>query len=258
LPGVGENLQDHLQLRMAFKVQGVRTLNEWSNSLFGKAQMAVQYALYRTGPLTMAPSQLGAFAKSDPEQHSANIEYHIQPLSLDKFGDPPHPFPAFTASVCNLRPESRGYVQIKSPDPHSHPVIQPNYLSTESDRRVAIDSMKLTRKISAAPALTKYLPTEFLPGADKQSDQELALAASNIGTTIFHPVGTCKMGPASDASAVVDARLRVHGIARLRVVDASIMPSITSGNTNSPTIMIAEQGSRFILEDRRLGRVTAD
>jgi len=258
LPGVGENLQDHLQLRMAFKVQGVRTLNEWSNSLFGKAQMAVQYALYRTGPLTMAPSQLGAFAKSDPEQHSANIEYHIQPLSLDKFGDPPHPFPAFTASVCNLRPESRGYVQIKSPDPHTHPVIQPNYLSTESDRRVAIDSMKLTRKISAAPALTKYLPTEFLPGADKQSDQELALAASNIGTTIFHPVGTCKMGPASDASAVVDARLRVHGIARLRVVDASIMPSITSGNTNSPTIMIAEQGSRFILEDRRLGRVTAD
>ena len=258
LPGVGENLQDHLQLRMAFKVQGVRTLNEWSNSLFGKAQMAIQYALYRTGPLTMAPSQLGAFAKSDPGQPSANIEYHIQPLSLDKFGDPPHPFPAFTASVCNLRPESRGHVQIKSPDPHSHPVIQPNYLATESDRMVAIDSLKLTRKISAAPALAKYLPAEFLPGADKQSDEELAHAASNIGTTIFHPVGTCKMGPASDAGAVVDARLRVHGIGRLRVVDASIMPTITSGNTNSPTIMIAEQGSRFILEDRRRGRVTED
>ena len=258
LPGVGENLQDHLQLRMAFKVQGVRTLNEWSNSLFGKAQMAIQYALYRTGPLTMAPSQLGAFAKSDPGQPSANIEYHVQPLSLDKFGDPPHPFPAFTASVCNLRPESRGYVQIKSVDPHSHPLIQPNYLSTEGDRRVAINSMKLTRKISAAPALAKYRPTEFLPGADAQSDEALAHAASNIGTTIFHPVGTCKMGPTSDASAVVDARLRVHGIGRLRVIDASIMPSITSGNTNSPTIMIAEQGSKFILEDRRLGRVTGD
>ena len=251
LPGVGENLQDHLQLRMAFKVQGVRTLNEWSNSLFGKAQMAIQYALYRTGPLTMAPSQLGAFAKSDPEQPSANIEYHIQPLSLDKFGDPPHPFPAFTASVCNLRPESRGYVHIKSADPHSHPLIQPNYLSAENDRKVAIDSMKLTRKISAAPALAKYRPAEFLPGADKQTDDELAHAAGNVGTTIFHPVGTCKMGPAADARSVVDARLRVHCIARLRVVDASIMPTITSGNTNSPTIMIAEQGSRFILEDRQ-------
>ena len=254
LPGVGENLQDHLQLRMAFKVQGVRTLNEWSHSLFGKAQMAIQYALYRTGPLTMAPSQLGAFAKSDPQQSHANIEYHIQPLSLDKFGDAPHPFPAFTASVCNLRPASRGYVRITCPDPHSHPLIQPNYLATESDRRIAIDSLKLTRKISAAPALAKYQPAEFLPGADKQSDEEMALAAGNIGTTIFHPVGTCKMGPATDADAVVDARLRVHGIARLRVVDASIMPSITSGNTNSPTIMIAEQGSRFILEDRRQGR----
>ena len=258
LHGVGENLQDHLQLRMAFKVQGVSTLNEWSNSLFGKAQMAIQYALFRTGPLTMAPSQLGAFAKSDPGQPSANIEYHIQPLSLDKFGDPPHPFPAFTASVCNLRPESRGYVHINSADPHRYPLIQPNYLSTESDRSVAINSMKLTRKISAAPALAKYRPAEFLPGADAQSDAALAHAASNIGTTIFHPVGTCKMGPTSDASAVVDARLRVHGIGRLRVVDASIMPSITSGNTNSPTIMIAEQGSRFILEDRRLGRVTGN
>lgn len=250
LPGVGENLQDHLQLRMAFKVHGVRTLNEWANSLFGKAQMAMQYALFRSGPLSMAPSQLGAFAKSDAAQNSANIEYHIQPLSLDKFGDPPHAFPAFTASVCNLRPESRGHVRIKSADPHTHPVIQPNYLSTEQDRKVAVDAMRLTRKISAADALQKYRPEEFLPGASIQSDAELAKAAGNIGTTIFHPVGTCKMGPASDATAVVDARLRVHGIARLRVVDASIMPTITSGNTNSPTIMIAERGSAMIIEDR--------
>ncbi len=250
LPGVGENLQDHLQLRMAFKVQGVRTLNEWSNSLFGKAQMAMQYALFRTGPLTMAPSQLGAFAKSDAGQQTANIEYHIQPLSLDKFGDPPHPFPAFTASVCNLRPESRGFVRIQSADPYTHPVIQPNYLSTAQDRKVAVDSMKLTRKISAAPALAKYRPEEFLPGPSFQTFDAMANAAGNIGTTIFHPVGTCRMGPAADSNAVVDARLRVHGVARLRVVDASIMPLIPSGNTNSPTVMIAEQGSRFILEDR--------
>mgnify|MGYP000429742494 FL=1 len=251
LAGVGENLQDHLQLRMAFKVQGVRTMNEWSNSLFGKAQMALEYALHRTGPLTMAPSQLGAFAKSDATQSTANIQYHVQPLSLDKFGDPPHKFPAFTASVCNLRPLSRGFVRIKSADPHIYPVIQPNYLSTEHDRKVAVDSMKLTRKICAAEALAKYRPEEFMPGPLVQTDEEMADAAGNIGTTIFHPVGTCKMGPASDADAVVDARLRVHGIARLRVVDASIMPTITSGNTNSPTVMIAEQGSRFILEDRK-------
>ena len=251
LAGVGENLQDHLQLRMAFKVQGVRTMNEWSNSLFGKAQMALEYALHRTGPLTMAPSQLGAFAKSDVTQSTANIQYHVQPLSLDKFGDPPHKFPAFTASVCNLRPLSRGFVRIKSADPHIYPVIQPNYLSTEHDRKVAVDSMKLTRKICAAEALAKYRPEEFMPGPLVQTDEEMADAAGNIGTTIFHPVGTCKMGPASDVDAVVDARLRVHGIARLRVVDASIMPTITSGNTNSPTVMIAEQGSRFILEDRK-------
>lgn len=251
LAGVGENLQDHLQLRMAFKVQGVRTMNEWSNSLFGKAQMALEYALHRTGPLTMAPSQLGAFAKSDATQSTANIQYHVQPLSLDKFGDPPHKFPAFTASVCNLRPQSRGFVRIKNADPYTDPVIQPNYLSTEHDRNVAVDSMKLTRKIATAEALAKYRPEEFMPGPLVQTDEEMADAAGDIGTTIFHPVGTCKMGPASDADAVVDARLRVHGIARLRVVDASIMPTITSGNTNSPTVMIAEQGSRFILEDRK-------
>ena len=249
LPGVGENLQDHLQLRMAFKVQGVRTLNEWSHSLFGKAQMALQYALFRSGPLSMAPSQMGAFAKSDDAQKTANIEYHVQPLSLDKFGDPPHKFPAFTASVCNLRPESRGSVKINSPDPHTHPAIQPNYLATEGDRNVAIAALRLTRKISAAMALAKYQPEEFLPGLAAQTDAELVNAAGNVGTTIFHPVGTCKMAPASDRAAVVDARLRVHGVQRLRVVDASIMPTITSGNTNSPTVMIAEQGSRFIIED---------
>ncbi len=252
-PGVGENLQDHLQLRMAFKVQGVRTLNEWASTWFGKAQMAMQYALFRSGPLSMSPSQLGAFAKSDPSQPSANIEYHVQPLSLDKFGDAPHTFPAFTASVCNLRPDSRGFVRVNSRDPHSHPLIQPNYLSTESDRNVAVNAMKLTRQISAAAALSKYRPEEFLPGIACQSDAEMVHAAGNIGTTIFHPVGTCKMGPLSDAQAVVDARLRVHGVSRLRVVDASIMPTITSGNTNSPTVMIAEQGSRFIIEDRKRG-----
>jgi choline dehydrogenase len=250
LPGIGENLQDHLQLRMAFKVSGVPTLNEQANSWLGKARMGLQYALFRTGPLTMAPSQLGAFAKSDPAMTSANIEYHVQPLSLDKFGDPPHPFPAFTSSVCNLRPDSRGFVRIQSADPRQHPLIQPNYLSTDSDRRVAVDSLKLTRRIAAAPALGKYHPQEFMPGPSYASDEALVDAAGNIGTTIFHPVGTCKMGPSTDPRAVVDARLRVHGIEQLRVVDASIMPTITSGNTNSPTLMIAEHASRMIRQDR--------
>jgi choline dehydrogenase len=250
LHGVGENLQDHLQLRLAFKVQGVRTLNESANSWFGKAHMAWQYALSRRGPLSMAPSQLGAFAKSDPSQKTANIQFHIQPLSLDKFGDPPHKFPAFTSSVCNLRPESRGHVRIKSADAHAHPAITLNYLSGEADRKVAVDAIKLARKIAEAPALQKYQPQEFMPGVNVKSDEELAHAAGDIGTTIFHPVGTCKMGPSSDASAVVDARLRVHGITGLRVVDASIMPTITSGNTNSPTIMIAERASAMIIEDR--------
>lgn len=250
LPGVGENLQDHLQLRMAFKVHSTRTMNEWSQSLFGKAQMALQYALFRTGPLTMAPSQLGAFAKSDPMQATANLEYHVQPLSLEKFGDDLHPFPAFTASVCNLRPHSRGHVRIKNADAQSAPAITLNYLSTESDRRVAVDALKLTRRIAAANALSKFQPEEFKPGPNIVSDAELAKAAGDIGTTIFHPVGTCKMGVASDPMSVVDARLRVHGIAQLRVVDASIMPTITSGNTNSPTIMIAERASEMILADR--------
>ena len=253
LDGVGKNLQDHLQLRMAFKVRGTRTMNEWSNRWYGKAQMALQYALFRTGPLTMAPSQLGAFAKSDPSQATANIEYHVQPLSLEKFGDDLHPFPAFTSSVCNLRPESRGTVNIKSADPRAYPEIRLNYLSTETDRRVAVDSLKLTRQIARAPALAKFYPEEFKPGREVASDAQLAHAAGDIGTTIFHPVGTCKMGPSADAGAVVDSRLRVHGVARLRVVDAAIMPTITSGNTNSPTIMIAERASQMIIADRQVG-----
>ncbi len=253
LKGVGANLQDHLQLRMAFKVTRTRTMNEWSNRWYGKAQMALQYALFRTGPLTMAPSQLGAFAKSDPAQKTANIEYHVQPLSLEKFGDPLHPFPAFTASVCNLRPESRGSVAINSADPYTYPIIKLNYLSTEADRKVAIDSLKLTRRIAHSSALAKYQPEEFKPGPSAQTDEQLAHAAGDIGTTIFHPVGTCKMGPSTDAEAVVDSRLRVYGIDDLRVVDASIMPTITSGNTNSPTIMIAERASRMIIDDRKTG-----
>jgi choline dehydrogenase len=251
MPGVGENLQDHLQLRAAFKVKGVKTLNDWYHRWYGPAQMALQYALFRKGPLTMAPSQLGAFAKSDPSQKTANIEYHVQPLSLEKFGDPVHPFPAFTSSVCNLRPESRGHVRIKSANANDYPAITLNYLSTDNDRKVAVDSLKLTRRISQAEALAKYQPDEFKPGKAYTTDEELAHAAGDVGTTIFHPVGTCKMGVASDIHAVVDARLRVHGIARLRVVDASIMPTITSGNTNSPTIMIAERASTMILEDRK-------
>jgi choline dehydrogenase len=250
LPGVGENLQDHLQLRMAFKVRNVVTLNQRANSLWGKALMGLEYALFRTGPLTMAPSQLGGFTRSDPSQATPNIEFHVQPLSLDKFGDPLHPFAAFTASVCNLRPTSRGYVRIKGPDPRAHPAIMLNYLSTPEDRKVAADSLRLTRTIAAQPALAKYAPEEFKPGQQFRSDEELARAAGDVGTTIFHPVGTCKMGVASDPTAVVDSRLRVIGLERLRVVDASIMPTITSGNTNSPTVMIAERGAEMIRVDR--------
>jgi len=247
LPGVGANLQDHLQLRMAFKVKNVRTLNPMVHSLWSKAGMALEYALRRSGPLSMAPSQLGAFAKSDPSQASANIEYHVQPLSLDKFGEPLHRFNAFTASVANLRPTSRGHVRITSADPRVHPEIAPNYLSTPEDRRVAIDGLRLTRRIVLETrALSGYHPEEFLPGPQHQSDTELAVAAGNIGTTIFHPVGTCKMGVDSDPGSVVTAGLRVRGIQRLRVVDASIMPTITSGNTNSPTVMIAERGASLI------------
>ncbi len=250
LAGVGENLQDHLQLRMAFKVQNVVTLNQRANSLWGKAMMGLEYALFRTGPLTMAPSQLGGFTRSGPEYATPNIEYHVQPLSLDKFGDPLHPFPALTASVCNLRPTSRGYVRIKSADPRAHPAIMPNYLSTAEDRKVAAEALRLTRRIAEQPALAKYRPEEFMPGREFQRDEQLVEAAGNIGTTIFHPVGTCKMGVPSDPAAVVDSRLRVIGLAGLRVVDASVMPTITSGNTNSPTLMIAERGAEMIRADR--------
>jgi choline dehydrogenase len=248
LPGVGENLHDHLQIRMVWKVSG-RTLNERANRWLGKASMGLEYLLFKTGPLTMPPSQLGAFAKSDPAQPSPDIEWHVQPLSLDKFGDPLHAFPAITPSVCNLRPTSRGHVRIKSPDPFAAPEIRLNYLSTREDREVAARSMRITRTIMAAKALSKYSPQEWRPGPAAETDAALIHAAGDLGSTIFHPVGTCKMG--DDAQAVVDDRLRVHGIAGLRVIDASVMPRITSGNTNAPTYMIAERGAEFLLSDER-------
>jgi len=244
LPGVGGNLHDHLQIRMQYRVQNARTLNERANSLWGKAAMGLEYLLLRTGPLTMPPSQLGAFARSDRSQPTPNIEWHVQPLSLDKFGDPLHPFPAITPSVCNLRPESRGWVRIRSPDPAAYPEIKLNYLATAADRKVAVDGMRFTRRIMEAKALAKYAPEEFRPGIEVQQDGDLEKAAGELGTTIFHPIGSCKMG--HDPQAVVDDRLRVHGIARLRVVDASIMPRITSGNTNAPTYVIAEKGAAML------------
>ncbi|HVX92217.1 MAG TPA: GMC family oxidoreductase N-terminal domain-containing protein [Xanthobacteraceae bacterium] len=252
--GVGENLQDHLQLRMIYRVSGVRTLNEVYHSWRGRAGMGLNYLLFRRGPLTMAPSQLGLFTRSDPSRARANIQFHIQPLSLDKFGDPLHRFPAFTASVCNLQPTSRGHVRLRSPDPADPPRIQPRYLSTGEDRQVAADSIRVARRIAAQPSLAPFAPREVLPGRDTAPDGDdaaLARAAGDIGTTIFHPVGTAKMGLASDPLAVVDERLRVIGLDRLRVVDASVMPTITSGNTNSPTIMIAEKGAAMIREDAK-------
>jgi choline dehydrogenase len=231
---------------MQYKVRNVKTLNGVANSFVGKAAMALEYFLFHTGPLTMPPSQAGAFAKSDPSQPSANIEWHVQPLSLDKFGDPLHSFHAITPSVCNLRPTSRGFVRVRTADPLDHPEIRLNYLSTEEDRRVAVAGMRFTRRIMAARALAKYQPEEFRPGASIAKDNELARAAGELGTTIFHPVGTCKMG--SDPMAVVDDELRVRGIGRLRVIDASIFPRITSGNTNAPTYVIAEKGARAILK----------
>jgi len=249
LPGVGENLQDHLQMRLVFKVKNTKTLNLRANSLFGKIGMGLEYFLFKRGPMTMAPSQLGGFAKSDQNKETPNLQYHIQPLSTEKLGDPLHPFEAFTASVCNLRPESRGHVHIKTEDSREPPKIQPDYLSDPADRKVAADAIKLTRKIVSSPAMEKFEPEEFKPGIEFASDDDLAREAGNIGTTIFHPVGTCKMGPSSDNMAVVDERLKVRGVRGLRVVDASVMPTITSGNTNSPTLMIAEKASEMILED---------
>lgn len=245
LPGVGGNLQDHLQLRLIYKLDNARTLNQIAGSLWGKMGMGLRYLYDRSGPLSMAPSQLGAFARSSPEQATANLEYHVQPLSLERFGEPLHDFPAFTASVCDLRPQSRGRVEIRSVDAGQAPLIQPNYLSHPQDLQVAADAIRLTRRIVAAPALQAFSPSEYLPGAQLQSREQLHEAAAKIGTTIFHPVGTCRMG--HDAQAVVDAQLRVHGIAGLRIADASIMPRITSGNTCSPTLMIAEKAAELIL-----------
>jgi choline dehydrogenase len=250
LPGVGRNLQDHLQLRSIYQVEGIRSLNQIANSLFGRAMMGLEYAWRRGGPLSMAPSQLGVFAKSGHAQESPNLQYHVQPLSLDKFGAPLHRFPAFTASVCNLRPTSRGFVTITSRDAAEAPRIAPCYLSTDEDRKIATDALRLTRHIVAMPALARHRPKEFLPGPQYQTDTQLAEAAGLVGTTIFHPVGTCKMGTTNDPTAVVDTRLRVRGVSALRIVDASIMPTITSGNTNAPTVMIAEKGAAMIRADR--------
>ena len=248
-PGVGANLQDHLQLRPIYKVQGVRTLNMDYANLFKRAWMGIEFALRRTGPMTMAPSQLGVFAKTSPRYETANVEFHVQPLSLDKFGEGLHPFPAFTASVCNLRPTSRGEIRLAGPDPFAAPVIDPNYLSTDEDRQVAVDSIRLARRIVGAKALQPFSPEEFRPGAHLTSDGDLGKAAGDIGTTIFHPVGTARMGRADDRTAVVDERLSVIGVEGLSVADASVMPFITSGTTNSPTLMIAEKGAEMILAD---------
>jgi choline dehydrogenase len=249
LEGVGGNLQDHLQLRLIYRVENTVTLNQRANSVLGKLGMALEYIFFRRGPLTMAPTQLGAVTRSAPSHDRPNLQFNVQPLSLDKFGEPLHRFPAFTASVCNLRPESRGAVHITNADPRSPPAITPNYLSHPVDRQIAVEAIRLTRRICAAASLARFAPKEILPGPERQTDADLARAAGDIGTTLFHPVGTCRMG--RDDQAVVDERLRVHGIAGLRVVDASIMPTITSGNVNSPTIMIAEKASDMIRQDRQ-------
>jgi choline dehydrogenase-like flavoprotein len=250
--GVGRNLQDHLQQRAIYKVYGVRTLNETYYSLARRGLMGLDYLFRRRGPLTMAPSQLGIFTRSDPHRERANIQFHVQPLSLDKFGDPLHRFPAITVSACNLQPTSRGTVRIRSSQPDQAPSIAPNYLSTWEDREVAADAIRTTRRLMKQSALAPYRPEEFLPGASVgDDDASLAKAAGDIGTTIFHPVGTAKMGSASDPTAVVDERLRCYGISGLRVADASVMPTITSGNTNTPTAMIAEKAAQMILEDSR-------
>ena len=250
LPGVGENLQDHLQLRMIFRVHGISTLNELSRNPFALARMGLEYLFLRRGPLSMAPSQLGGFFRSSADVATPDLEFHVQPLSLDRFGQPLHDFPAFTASVCHLRPSSRGRVSIRERDPASAPAIETRYLSTAGDRAVAVRALQRTRAVVAQPALAPFRPEEHLPGAAIQGEEELARAAGDIGTTIFHPVGTCAMGPAGAAGAVTDPELRVQGISRLRVIDASVMPTITSGNTNSPTLMIAERGAELILAAR--------
>lgn len=247
LPGIGANLQDHLQQRAIYKVSNTVTLNQTYYSLFGKAKMGLDYLFRRRGPLTMAPSQLGLFTRSSPEHARPNIQFHVQPLSLDKFGDPLHRFPAITIAACNLRPSSRGAVRISGPALDAAPIIDPNYLATEADQKVAADVIRVTRRLMAQPALKPFGPTEYLPGPD-YPDTDLARAAGDIGTTIFHPVGTAKMGPGSDPTSVVNARLEVHGLERLRIVDASVMPNITSGNTNTPTVMIAAKAVAMIAD----------
>ena len=252
LEGVGRNLQDHLQLRAMYRVSGTKTLNQTYYNPFGRAWMGIEYALMRRGPMSMAASTMGIFTKSDPSQTRANIQFHIQPLSLDKFGTPLHRFPAITVSPCNLRPSSRGDVRLRDADPNSKPIIAPNYLSTDEDRRIAADSLRVTRRLMQQPALARFRPEEFRPGpAVGDGTDELAHAAGDIGSTIFHPAGTAKMGLASDPMAVVDERLRVHGLERLRVADASVMPTIVSGNTNTPTIMIGEKAAAMVLADAK-------
>jgi choline dehydrogenase len=262
LPGVGANLQDHLQIRAVYKVEGVRSLNALTATLLGKARIGAEYLLRRTGPMSMAPSQLGVFTRSSPTLQWPNLEYHVQPLSLDAFGEPLHTFPAFTASVCNLNPTSRGAVTIRTPSFGDAPAIAPNYLSTDEDRTIAAESLRVTRRIVAQPALARYRPVEYKPGPQYQTDDELARLAGDIATTIFHPVGTTRMGPDGDPMAVLDSRLRVRDgrgglVAGLRVVDAGAMPTITSGNTNSPTLMIAEKAAAWVLADQRRARAAA-
>ncbi len=256
--GVGRNLQDHLQQRAIYKVDGVKTLNTTYHSLVGRALMGMQYALLQKGPLTMSPSQLGIFTRSSPDQEKSNIEFHVQPLSLDKFGEPLHRFPAITVSACNLRPTSRGTIRLRSADPTAKPVIAPNYLATYEDRTVAADAIRVTRRLMRQSAMQPYRPEEYLPGPGVgDDDASLAKAAGDIGTTIFHPVGTAKMGLPSDPHAVVDERLRVIGLQGLRVIDASVMPTITSGNTNTPTIMIADKAAGMVLADNKQGGMRA-
>jgi choline dehydrogenase-like flavoprotein len=251
LPGVGENLQDHLQIRPVYGVTGVPTLNSLYAQLWRRPLMALEYALLRRGPMTMAPSQMGAFARSSPDVPTPDLEFHVQPLSLDAFGEPLHRDPAITISVCNLRPQSRGSVHATSPDPSAPPAIQPNYLSTPADERIAVESLRLVRRIVGQSPLQRFSPREIKPGDAARSDVELLDAARALATTIFHPVGTARMGPPSDPRAVVDQRLRVYGLEGLRIADASVMPTITSGNTNSPTMIIAEKAARMILDDSR-------
>ena len=251
LPGVGANLQDHLQIRSVYKVKNAKTLNTLANSWWGKAKIGLEYALSRSGPMSMAPSQLGAFTKSDAQREWANIQYHVQPLSLDAFGEPLHSFPAITASVCNLNPSSRGSVSLKSPDFKVPPAIAPNYLSTDEDRKVAADSLRVTRRIMSQAAMAAFEPEEFKPGVQYQTDEELARLAGDIASTIFHPVGTTRMGREDDPMAVVNSQLQVRGIRGLRIVDAGVMPTITSGNTNSPTLMIAEKAAHWMAKDAK-------